>query len=112
MNEQTSQKEQFTVSVYEPEKASGALVFAFVPKGLPQGKGNGGFPQRILQFVVAVRPESRAPTFDWSRTPDDPGAAREEIEREVAARMEDRSMWIERVASLVGQVERWAKELN
>ena len=112
MNEQTSQKQQFTVSVYEPERTDGPLVFSFVPKGLQQGNGARGVPKRMPQFVVAVRQDPCGPTFDWSETPDDPGAAREEIETDIAARMEDRSVWMDRVASLVGQVEQWAREMN
>jgi hypothetical protein len=100
------------VSVYEPEKAGGALVFSFVPQGLARDNGAVGIPRRFPQFVVAVRQESRGLTFDWSETPDDPGAAREEMQMEIAARMEERSIWMNRVASLVGQVEQWAKELN
>ncbi len=112
MNEQASQKQQFTVSVYGSEQAGGSLVFTFVPKGLQQENGAGGAPQRILQYVVAVRQESRGPTFDWSGTPDDPGPAREEIHTEIAARMKQRSIWLDRLASLVGQVEQWARELG
>ncbi len=112
MNEQTSQKEQFTVSVYESEKGGGALVFTFVPKGLQQENRAGGAPKRIPQYVIAVRQESLGPTFDWSGTPDDPGAAREEIQTEIAARIEERSIWLNRLSSLVGQVEQWARELD
>ena len=112
MNEQASQKQQFTVSVYGSEQAGGSLVFTFVPKGFQQENGAGGAPQRILQYVVAVRQESRGPTFDWSGTPDDPGAAREEIQTEIAARMKHRSIWLDRLASLVGQVEQWAREMG
>ena len=112
MNEQASQEQHFVVSIYEPEKAGGTFVFTFVPKGLPPGNGNGRIPRRRPQFAVAVRQESRGPTFDWSETPDDPGTAREEIEMEIAARLEDRSTWMERVAALVGQVEQWAREMD
>jgi hypothetical protein len=112
MNEQTSQKQQYVVSVYEPEQAGGALVFSFVPHGIARDNGAGGIPRHIPRFVVAVLQESRGLTFDWSETPDDPGAAREEIQAEIAARMEERSIWTDRVASLVGQVEQWAKEMN
>ncbi len=112
MIEQTSQKPQFAVSVYEPEKAGGALVFAFVPKGLRQENGAGGVPKRLPQFVVAVREASPGPTFDWSQTSDEPGDFREEIEREIAARLDERSIWINRVTSLVSQVEQWAREMD
>ncbi len=112
MNEQAVEKQQYLVSVYEPEKADSGLVFTFVPKGLQQENGAGGRPKRIPQFVVAVRHESLGPTFDWTGTPDNPGPAREEIETEIAARMEERSIWMERVTSLVGQVEQWAREMN
>lgn len=112
MNGQTAQKQQYMVSVYEPENGGGALVFTFVPKALEQEGGPGGAPKRLPQFVVAVREGTRGPTFDWSRTPDDPGPARDEIQAEIAARIEDRSSWIDRVASLVRQVEQWAREMN
>ena len=87
-------------------------MFTFVPKGLQQDRGAGGPPKRVPQFVVAVRQESRGLTFDWNGTPDDPGAAREEIQTEIAARMKERSIWMGRVASLVSQVEQWAREMN
>ena len=112
MNEQTAQKQRYMVSVYEPEEAGGTLIFTFVPKGLRQERGAGGASNRVPQFVVAVRQDAIELTFDWSGTPDDPGDAREEIQTEIAARMEERSIWIKRVASLVGQVEQWAREMN
>ncbi len=112
MNEQTAQKQRYMVNVYEAEEAGGALIFAFVPKGLQQERGVGGAPRRVPQFIVAVRREAPGLTFDWSGTPDDPGAAREEIQTEIAARMEERSIWMDRVASLVGQVEQWAREMG
>jgi hypothetical protein len=112
MNQQTAQKQRYMVSVYEPEQAGGALIFTFVPKGLPQERGDGGTPKRVPQFVVAVRQDAIGLTFDWSGTPDDPGTAREEIQTDIAARMEDRSIWIDRINSLVGQVEQWAREMN
>ncbi|HZK82437.1 MAG TPA: hypothetical protein VFC46_15250, partial [Humisphaera sp.] len=45
-------------------------------------------------------------------TQDDPGAAREEMQTEIAVRMRDRAIWIDRVTVLVGQVEQWARELG
>ena len=57
--------------------------------------------------------ESGVPDLDWSRTPDRPeDSAREQIEAEIAARMRDRAIWIARVTSLVGDVERWATEMG
>lgn len=50
--------------------------------------------------------------FDWSRTPDDPGEGKLEIEQEVAQRVNDRFAWLDRVSTLVGQVEQWGKELG
>jgi hypothetical protein len=110
MNE--TQEQGYMVSVYEPEEAGGNLIFTFVPKGLQQERGLGGRPKRVPQHSVAVRPEAGGLAFDWSGTQDDPGVAREEIEAEIAARMKDRSIWIDRVTSLVGQVEQWARELD
>jgi hypothetical protein len=112
MNEQTAHQQPYMVSVYEPQETGGALIFTLVPKGLQQERGLGGTPKRVPQFIMAVRQEAGGLAFDWSGTPDDPGAAREEMEVEIAARMQDRITWIDRVTSLVEQVEQWAKDLG
>ena len=49
MSEQTAQKQRYMVSAYELEEASGALIFTFVPKGLPQERGLGAAPGRLNQ---------------------------------------------------------------
>jgi hypothetical protein len=59
-----------------------------------------------------VRKEADALAFDWSGTQDDPGADRQEMETEIAVRMKARTIWIDRVTLLVGQVEQWARELG
>lgn len=112
MSEQTTQKQRYTVSVYEPEEAGGALIFTFAPTEHQQERGPGGAPKRMPQFIVSLRQAAGGLAFDWSGTSDDPGAAREELEAEAAARMKDRAIWNERVTSLVGQVERWAREMD
>src|ERR1043165_805132 len=112
MSEQPLQSQQYMVSIYESERTGDTLIFTFVPKAARQERGPGGVPKRVPQFIVTVRPEASGLVFDWSATPDDPGSGREEIEAEVAARMKDRAAWIERVESLVGNVEQWAKELG
>jgi hypothetical protein len=112
MSEQTAREQRYIVSVHEPEESGSILIFTFVPNGLQQERGPGGTPKRIPQFIVAVRQEAGGLAFDWSGTPDDPGAAREEIQAEIAARVKDREIWIARVTSLVGQVEQWAREMG
>ncbi len=112
MSERSTKEEEFTVRIFEPEDGEGTLVFAFAPKGLQQRNGNGGIPVRVPQYVVVAPQESSGPTFDWSRTPDDPGAAREEFQAEVHVRMQGRAAWIARVESLVDQTERWAREMG
>jgi hypothetical protein len=113
MNEQTAEKQEYRVNVYEPEESGGPLMFTFVPKGLHRDRGANGSPRRVPQFIVEVRSESGTLALDWSRTPDQPdAAAREEIEEEVTARMRDRAIWIERVHVLVDEVERWATEMG
>jgi hypothetical protein len=112
MSEQTAQNQRYLVSAYEAEEAGDALIFTFVPKGLQQERGPGGIPKRVTQFIVAVRQAASGLAFDWSETSDDPGAAREEMEAEVAARMKDRETWIDRVTRLVDQVEQWAGEMG
>ena len=112
MNGHPDQQQQYAVSISEPAEPGSLFVFTFVPK-LSQ---NGGAPNRALkrvpQFIVAVRQPANGPIFDWSATPDDPGAARAEIETEIVARLTERSAWISRVSELVGQVEQWARELG
>jgi len=112
MSELTTEKQRYMVSVYEPEEADGRLIFTFVPKGLQQERGLNGLPKRVPQFIVAVGGGPGGLAFDWSGTPDEPEADREEIQAEIAARMKDRASWIDRVASLVDQVEQWAREMD
>ena len=69
-------------------------------------------PTRVPQFVAKVSQGASELVFDWSGTPDDPGPAQEEIQAEIADRMKDRLVWLDRVDSLVNQVERWAREMN
>ncbi len=112
MNENASGKQEFNVRIGELEGADGALVFSFVPKTHPNGNGMGGIPVRNPQFMVLVRGDPSATAFDWSRSPDDPGMARDKIEADVRARMLDRAAWLDRVNALVDRVEQWARELG
>lgn len=112
MSEQTAQAQRYRVNVYEPEQTPGSLIFSFVPNGHQHDRGPNGVPKRAPQFIVAVRQEPGGLAFDWSGTPDDPGAAWEEIQAEITARMKDRAGWIDRVTALVDQVEQWAKEMG
>jgi hypothetical protein len=112
MSEQTAQKQQYMISVDEPDDTGDGLIFTFVPNRLQQEHGPGGTPKRLPQFIVAVRQQPGGPAFDWSGTPDEPGAAREDIQTEIAVRMKDRTIWIDRVTFLLDQVEEWAKEMG
>jgi hypothetical protein len=113
MNERVGEQPQYMVSIYQPEESGGPLVFTFVPKRPGRERGPNGSPGHVPQFIVEVRMESGEPDLDWSRTPDRPeDSAREQIEAEIVARMRDRAIWIERVASLMDEVERWATEMG
>jgi hypothetical protein len=112
MSEQTAQQARYLVNIYEPETADGALTFSLVPSGPQQERGPNGTPKRVPQFTVAVRQEPGGWVFDWSGTPDDPADARAEIEAEIAARMREWAVWIERITTLIGQVEQWAREMG
>ena len=109
MSEQTVQDQPYMVSVYESKDAGDTLIFTFVPK---QKRGPGDAPQRPPQFVAAVRQEESGLAFQWSESPDDPGDAREEIQAEISARMNDREIWISRATSLADQVAQWATEMG
>ena len=112
MSEQTANKQRYMVSIYEPEGASGELVFTFVPKGLQQERGPNGAPKRVPQFIVAARREGNRTAFDWSGTPDDPKSDKEEMQKEAEERIRARVRWVDSVKALVDQVETWAKEMN
>jgi len=109
MNEK--KKSRYTVSIYDPEDSSDTLYFTFVPKGAEPGRAPNGIPKRVPQFIVRVRHAPEDLSFDWTES-DDPGAKRAGIESEIAARLKDRDAWIERVTSLVSEVEKWARELG
>lgn len=112
MSEPTAHKQRYSVDIHEPKDAAGTLVFTFVPQG-PAQRANSVSPStRVPEFVVAVRQEADQSILDWTGTPDDPGAAKEEIETDVLARMSDRTAWIGRVGSLVEQLQQWAGELG
>jgi hypothetical protein len=109
---ETLDKQPYMVSVYEPKDAPDLLVFTFVPKGLQEVRGAGEAPKRVPQYIVLARSTGENTTFDWSRSADDPGAAKSELEREVQQRISARTAWVELVAHLVADVEQWAQELG
>ncbi len=112
MSGQTTQKQQYMISVYESEESDETLIFTFVPKGLPYETENTGVLMPRSQFIVSVREEPGGLTYEWPESSDDPGAAVDEIQEEIAVRMKDRKDWIDRVTDLVNLVEEWARELN
>jgi hypothetical protein len=111
MSEQTIQKPRYMVNVYEAEETGSPLIFTFVLNGLHQVWVNGA-SNWVPEFNIKVRQETDGLIFDWSESLDEPGDARDEVEAEITARMKDRSTWIDRVTSLVGQVEQWAREMG
>ena len=113
MSEQTANTQRYAVSVYEPEEAAGVLVFTFVPKGPEPERGPNGALKRVPQFVVAAsQQQADGITFDWSGTPDDPQAAKGEMEKAAEERIRARAAWIDSVKALVDQVEIWARDMH
>lgn len=106
MSTHAEQTHQYAVSIHQTD-GNGTLVFTFVPKGV-----QGTQRKRVPQFSAGVRPAAEGLEIDWSGTPDDPGPARADIEAEIVTRMKMRAAWIERVTTLVDQVEQWARELG
>ena len=102
----------YMVHIYEQKDAPATLIFTFAPKGLQQVRGPGEPPKRAPQYVVVVRRLGGNFTFDWSQTPDDPEAAKPELEREAQQRIEARTAWVGLVSDLVAQVEQWTQELG
>ena len=105
-------KQQYMVNIYESKDTPEALVFTFVPKGLPGTHGTDERPQRVPQYIVLVQGNDGTMAFDWSRTPDDPGTARAELEHEARQRVKSRTRWIGMVTDLVVVVEQWGQELG
>ena len=92
--------QQYLISVENPKEPDGTPVFTFVPivpfrEQAPNGQ------RKAPNFVVRALQDSNGPVFDWSETSDDPGPAKEEIETEVRARLNDKTIWIDRVTALV-----------
>jgi len=112
MSEQIALDRRYMISVFVPNETGGPFTFTFAPNGLMHERGPGGSPKRVPKFIATVRPGADGLAFDWSGTQDDPGAAREEMQAEIGARMTARTIWIDRVNVLVGQVEQWARELG
>jgi hypothetical protein len=107
-----SEHQQYMVSGYEAEGGGGGVVFTFVPKGFQHERGPSGLPKRVPQYVVAVRGEPDDLDFDWSGSPDDPGAAKSDIQAEIRTRMQERVLWIGRMRELIERVDQWAKEFG
>ena len=80
------EQQRYMVSGYEPEGGGGAVVFTFVPRGLQHERGPSRPPKRVPQYIVTVRGEPDGLDFDWSASPDDPGAARADIQAEIRTR--------------------------
>jgi hypothetical protein len=104
--------QSYKVGIYEPNDVPEGLVFTFIPNGLRQAHGAGELPRRATQYMVLVKGSGDAITFDWSRSPEDPGAARPELEREARERVNVRAAWLRLVSDLVAQVEQWGQELG
>lgn len=113
MSEQITDRQEYCVNVHESEGAEGTLLFNFSPRSPHRDRRREGSSADARHYAVAVTMRGGDLALDWARTPDVPDVmAREEIEEEIADRMNERATWIERVTSLVDQVERWAAELG
>lgn len=111
MSENTTTRQPYMVSIHESNNLLEGLLFTFVPKELQQ-RTPGELLRRPPEYILLVRGSGDNIAFDWSRTPDEPGEARPEIEREAAQRVNARVAWIELVSDLVEQVEPWVRELG
>jgi hypothetical protein len=107
MTAEKVEKQPYMVSVYEAKDAPGVFRFTFVPKGVQYGA-----PKRVPQHIVQVSGTPENPAFDWSASPDAPGAAQGELEQTARDRLAALRAWLNRVGDLVGRVEQWSKELG
>lgn len=112
MSDVKPNNQRYTLDIQESKDTPEEWVFTFVPT-YPQKKlaGAGSTP-RVPQYVVLVQRCGKRLSFDWTASPDDPGNARKELQREARQRINARIDWIDRVNDLVKQVEQWAKGLG
>jgi hypothetical protein len=108
----SDEKQSYTISIHELSETPGELAFTFVPNGFQQAPVPGELPRRVPQYIAVVRRNGDSIAFDWSRTPDDPGPAKADLEEEACQRVNARLAWVDRVEKLVTQVERWGRELG
>jgi hypothetical protein len=111
-NLMSDETQPYTISIHELSEALGELAFTFVPKGLQQVPVHGELPRRVPQYIVVVRKNGESITFDWGRTPDDPGPAMVDLEEIARQRVNARLAWVGRVEKLVAEVERWGQDLG
>src|SRR5690349_1791315 len=102
MTAERAEKQRYRVSVCEAKDAPGAFRFTFVPQGLQNEHGASGTPKRVPQHVVRVSGNLDNPVFDWSASPDAPGAAQNELEQIARDRLDALRAWLNRVGDLVG----------
>jgi hypothetical protein len=112
MSTQKTKKTRYKVSVQRDNDARGALKFTFVAEW-PRGERGGGGSSRLApRHIVRVSGNLGNPTFDWSTSPDEPGPARQELERLARTRLAALRDWLSRVDELVGRVEQCGSELG
>lgn len=111
MHEQRTEQSRYRVSIYEVEGAPGAYRFTFVSKGRRLARRPGEPPKPVPQYVASAREENGEVAVEWS-DPLPRTSTRVELEQVARDRLAERIAWIERVANLVGSVEKWAKELG
>jgi hypothetical protein len=112
MTTEKAEKQRYMVSVHEAKDAPGAFKFTFVPKGPQKERSDFGSTKRAPQHIVQVNGSLENPAFDWSASPDEPGAAQNELEQIARDRLATLGAWLNRVGDLVGCVEQWGKELG
>ncbi len=103
---------KYVVDITELNDERRSLVFIFVPNP-EHGNGRWIRGQWVSnQYTVKAAKDAAGISYEWSHTSDAPGPAKAEIEEEVAARLNDRAVWLERVTALVAELEGWAHELG
>jgi hypothetical protein len=113
MGKQHTYKWPYTTSLQEVEDAPGTFIFTFVPKGGRQEHEPGSASTPVPRYVVVVREQDGAMSFDWcGQPPNDLGSSQAEFEKEARNRLTQRQGWIKRISELVATVEQWAKELG
>src|SRR5215470_4524849 len=118
MTEQNLISRGYTIVVRPPADAPDGYHVVYTPRGLQSAGdpsllhavGNGGGArQAVGPFEAVVQMLDGDATVRWVTPPGDLGSAQGQFEQDAKDRVRLLSGWLDRLSSLVNEVESWAK---